>query len=195
MIRIAQPDDVPAMLAIYAPFIADTAVTFEVEVPTTEAFAKRIGHIQEEAPCLVWDRDGVVLGYAYAAPHRWRAAYQWTRELSVYIREDARAQNYGKALYTSLIALLRCQNYRTALAGITLPNIPSVRFHERQGFYPVGVYDNIGFKLGKSYRVGWWQLMLQEIQAPALPIRPLEEVLRTEAGQYALRRGEALVLL
>lgn len=195
MIRIAKPDDVAAMLAIYAPFVADTAVTFEVEIPTLEAFAKRIAHIQEEAPCLVWEQEGQVLGYAYAASHRWRAAYQWTRELSVYIRKDARSQNYGKALYTSLIGLLRCQNYRTALAGITLPNIPSVRFHERQGFYPVGVYDNIGFKLGKSYRVGWWQLMLQEIQEPALPIRSLDEVLATKEGQYALKRGESLVLL
>lgn len=194
MIRIARPDDVAAMLAIYAPFIVNTAVTFEVEVPTIEAFAQRIADIQEEAPCLVWEQDGIILGYAYAAPHRWRAAYQWTRELSVYIHKDARSQNYGKALYTSLIALLRCQNYRTVLAGITLPNIPSVRFHERQGFYPVGVYDNIGFKLGKSYRVGWWQLLLQEMQEPALPIRALEDVLRTEEGQYALRRGEALVL-
>lgn len=111
------------------------------------------------------------------------------------IRKDARSQNYGKALYTSLIGLLRCQNYRTVLAGITLPNIPSVRFHERQGFYPVGVYDNIGFKLGKSHRVGWWQLMLREIQEPALPIRSLDEVLATKEGQHALKRGESLVLL
>lgn len=94
-----------------------------------------------------------------------------------------------------MIGLLRCQNYRTVLAGITLPNIPSVRFHERQGFYPVGVYDNIGFKLGKSHRVGWWRLMLREIQEPALPIRSLDEVLATKEGQHALKRGESLVLL
>lgn len=83
MIRIAKPNDVAAMLAIYAPFIANTAVTFEVETPSLEDFAKHIAHIQEEAPCLVWEQEGEVLGYAYAAPHRWRAAYQWTRELSI----------------------------------------------------------------------------------------------------------------
>lgn len=74
MIRIAKPNDVAAMLAIYAPFIANTAVTFEVETPSLEDFAKHIAHIQEEAPCLVWEQEGEVLGYAYAAPHRWRAA-------------------------------------------------------------------------------------------------------------------------
>lgn len=195
MIRIAQPDDVAAMLAIYAPFVADTAVTFEVDIPSLDEFTQRIQTIQQEAPCLVLEQDGEVMGYAYAASHRWRAAYQWTRELSVYIHERARAKKYGTALYASLIDLLRCQNYRSALAGITLPNIPSVHFHERLGFYPVGVYDNVGFKLGKSYRVGWWQLMLQDASTPAQPIRRLEEVLQTEQGQRALKRGEGHILI
>ncbi len=111
------------------------------------------------------------------------------------MREDAKTKKCGTALYTSLIELLRCQNYRVALAGITLPNIPSVNFHERLGFYPVGVFDNVGYKLGKSHRVGWWQLMLQEPGEPAREIISLEAVLATEQGQYALKRGEARVLI
>jgi phosphinothricin acetyltransferase len=195
MIRIAQESDASALLDIYAPFVTDTAVTFEVEVPTLEAFIKKMKEIKAEAPYLVYEHEGEVLGYAYASSHRQRAAYRWTRELSVYIREDAKSKKCGTGLYTSLLELLRCQNYRTALAGITLPNIPSVNFHERLGFYPVGVYDNIGFKLGKSHRVGWWQLMLQEPQEPAQEIIGIEEVLSTEKGQQALKRGEARILI
>lgn len=195
MIRIAQESDASALLEIYAPFVVNTAITFDVQTPTLEEFVQKMKHIKQEAPYLVYEHEGEVLGYAYASSHRQRAAYRWTRELSVYIREDAKSKKCGTALYTSLLELLRCQNYRTVLAGITLPNIPSVNFHERLGFYPVGVYDNIGFKLGKSHRVGWWQLMLQEPQEPAKEIIPLEQVLATEKGQQALKRGEARILI
>lgn len=195
MIRIAQESDAPALLEIYAPFVTNTAVTFDIEPPTLAEFIQKMNKIKEEAPYLVFEQEGNVLGYAYASSHRQRAAYRWTRELSVYIHEEAKSKKCGTALYTSLLELLRCQNYRTVLAGITLPNIPSVNFHERLGFYPVGVYDNIGFKLGKSHRVGWWQLMLQEDKEPAREIIAIEQVLATEKGQYALKRGEARILI
>lgn len=195
MIRLAKESDASALLDIYAPFVVNTAITFDVQTPTLEEFIQKMKQIQQEAPYLVYEHEGEVLGYAYASSHRQREAYRWTRELSVYIREDAKSKKCGTALYTSLLELLRCQNYRTVLAGITLPNIPSVNFHERLGFYPVGVYDNIGFKLGKSHRVGWWQLMLQEPHVAAQEIIPLEQVLATEEGQYALKRGEARILI
>ncbi|MGH1335798.1 MAG: GNAT family N-acetyltransferase [Aureispira sp.] len=195
MIRIAQESDASALLDIYAPFVTDTAITFEIKAPTLAEFVEKMNGIKKEAPYLVYEHKGEVLGYAYASSHRQRAAYRWTRELSIYIREDAKSKKCGTALYTSLLELLGCQNYRTVLAGITLPNIPSVNFHERLGFYPVGVYDNIGFKLGKSHRVGWWQLMLQKAQDPAQEIIPIEQVLATEKGQQALKRGEARILI
>lgn len=195
MIRIARASDTAEMLAIYAPFVENTAVTFDLKVPTLEEFTKMIQKVQEEAPCLVYELDGAVLGYAYADTHRSKEAYKWTREMSVYIREDARAKKYGMALYSSMIELLKCQNYRSVLAGITLPNIPSVNFHERLGFHPVGVYDNIGYKLGKSHRVGWWQLMLSDYQEPAREIISLDQVLATEEGQKALKKGEARILV
>ena len=195
MIRIAQASDMAKMLAIYAPFVEKTAITFDMKVPSLAEFTERIKKIQKEAPCLVYDLDGAVLGYAYAGKHRTREAYKWTREMSVYIREDAKAKKYGTALYTSMIELLQCQNYRTVLAGITLPNIPSVNFHERFGFHPVGVYDNVGYKLGKSHRVGWWQLMLGDYLEPAKEIVSLDQVLATEEGQKALKRGESRILV
>ena len=194
MIRIAQESDVAEMLAIYAPFVEKTAITFDLKVPTLAEFTAEIKKVQKEAPCLVYEVDGVVLGYAYAGRHRTKEAYKWTREMSVYIREDARKKKYGMALYSSMIELLKCQNYRTVLAGITLPNIPSVNFHERFGFHPVGIYDNVGYKLGKSHRVGWWQLMLGDYQESAKEIISIDQVLATEEGQKALKRGEARIL-
>lgn len=195
MIRIAKESDVAEMLAIYAPFVKDTAITFDMKVPTLAEFTEKIKKIQEEAPCLVYELDGAVLGYAYASAHRTREAYKWTREMSVYIREDAKTKKYGTALYSSMIELLKCQNYRSVLAGITLPNIPSVNFHERFGFHQVGVYNNVGYKLGKSHRVGWWQLMLEDYQEPAKEIVSLDKILLTEEGQKALKKGEARILI
>jgi len=195
MIRITQESDVAEMLAIYAPFVEKTAITFDMKIPTLVEFKEKIQKIQEEAPCLVYELDGAILGYAYASAHRTREAYKWTREMSVYIREDAKTKKYGTALYSSLIELLRCQNYRSALAGITLPNIPSVNFHERFGFHPVGVYNNVGYKLGKSHRVGWWQLMLGDYQEAAKEIIALDQILVTEEGQKALKKGEARILV
>ena len=110
-------------------------------------------------------------------------------------KKEYQAKKYGTALYYSLIDLLKCQRYRNVVAGITLPNIPSVSFHERFGFHQVGVYDNVGFKLGKSQRVGWWQLSLVDHMQPAEAIIPLDQVLKTEEGQKALKRGELRLMI
>ncbi len=195
MIRIAKESDMAAMLAIYAPFVENTAVTFDLVVPTLAEFTRKINQILREAPCLVCEINGEVIGYAYADKHRTKGAYKWTREAYVYIREDSKAKKYGTALYYSLIALLKCQNYRNVIAGITLPNIPSVSFHERFGFHQVGVYDNVGYKLGKSHRVGWWQLSIQDYQEPAEEIISLDKVLATEEGKKALKKGEARLFI
>lgn len=195
MIRIANESDMEAMLAIYAPFVQNTAITFDLKVPTLPEFTEKIKEIQEEAPCLVYEWNNEILGYAYASVYRQKAAYRWTREMSIYIREDAKTKKYGTALYDSMIELLKCQNYRSVLAGITLPNIPSVNFHERFGFHPVGVYDNVGYKLGKPHRVGWWQLIIDDNPHELKEIIPLEQVLATEAGQKALRKGESRILI
>lgn len=194
MIRVAKESDVKAMLDIYAPYVENTAITFDLTVPTLAAFTQKIAKIQNYAPCLVYEHEGEVVGYAYADVYRKKEAYKWTRELTVYVRKDVQTRKYGTALYYSLIELLKCQNYRNALAGITLPNIPSVNFHERFGFHQVGVFENVGYKRGKPYRVGWWQLSLVDSQEPVKDIVPLEEVLATEEGQKALRRGESRIL-
>ena len=195
MIRLAEEADIASMLAIYTPYVENTAITFDIKVPSLFEFNQKINSILYEAPCLVCEVDGEIAGYAYADLHRSKGAYKWTREVSVYVAKEYQSKKYGTALYYSLIDLLKCQNYRSVLAGITLPNIPSVNFHERFGFHQIGVYDNVGFKLGKSQRVGWWQLSLEDYQEPAKDIIHLEQVLQTDEGQKAMKRGELRLII
>ncbi|MDC0231439.1 GNAT family N-acetyltransferase [Aureispira] len=190
MIRLAKETDVEAIRAIYTPFVESSVVTFDLKVPSLLEFTKKFQKIIEEAPCLVCEIDGEIIGYAFADSYRSKEAYKWTREVSVYINKDKRTNKYGTALYLTLIELLKCQNYRNIVAAITLPNIPSVSFHQRLGFHQCGIFNNIGFKFGKTHRVGWWQLTLVDVTEPAKDIIPLKEVLETEEGQKALKAGE-----
>lgn len=170
-IRVVRPTDYPAMLAIYAPFISDTHTSFEYQVPEVAVFANRFVQYQTQTPCLVLERDGALLGYAYANMHRSRTAYQWSVESSIYLSAEARGQGLGKGLYRALFNCLRYQGFYNVFAGISLPNPASVAVHEAMGFQPIGVYRDIGFKNGRWHDVGWWQLVLQEKTAePQAPI-------------------------
>lgn len=169
MIRAAGPADAEAVAAVYEPYVRETAVTFEEVPPTPGETAARMA---TGLPWLVADDDGV-LGFAYAAPHRTRAAYRWSVDVSVYLAPAGRGRGLGAALYGGLLPLLGRLGYASAYAGIALPNEASVRLHERLGFVPVGVYRDVGFKLGRWHDVGWWQRSLRGPgQAP--PERPAE---------------------
>jgi phosphinothricin acetyltransferase len=109
---------------------------------------------------LVAERDGAVVGYAYGGTHRSRAAYRWTVEVSAYIDRAAQRAGLGRLLYADLFERLRARGFRLLVAGITLPNEPSVGLHEAMGFELVGVYKNVGYKAGRWWDVGWWQLDL-----------------------------------
>lgn len=148
------------MAAIYAPIVRDTAISFEETPPTAEEVTGRIRRTLANHPWIVLESEGDVAGYAYGGDHRGRAAYRWSVETSVYVAAGARAQGVGRSLYETLLALLAAQGFRRAFAGITLPNAPSVAFHEALGFEPVGVYCRVGFKHGAWRDVGWWQRAL-----------------------------------
>ena len=158
MIRLVQSEDTPAMLDIYAPYVRESAATFEKYVPTLNELELRIQLILKEAPWLVYESNKRVVGFAYSGKHREREGYRWTRETSIYIEPDYQRKTIGTALYTVLIELLRIQGYTTLLAGITLPNDASERFHEKLGFQKVGVYHRVGYKQGKFHDAAWWEL-------------------------------------
>lgn len=160
-IRDADPQrDAAACAEIYAPHVDGSAVSFEERAPDAEAMAARIEHYAASHAWLVAERDGEVIGYAYATAFNERPAYRWSTYVSVYIAEDARGQGIGRALYEALFDRLRERGFRTACAGITLPNAASVGLHEHLGFELVGVNREIGWKQGAWRDVGWYQLEL-----------------------------------
>ena len=183
-IRLATVEDASQIQSIYAPIVAETAVSFELEPPGVEEMRRRIQTTLLTLPWVVCEWDGVV-GYAYAGLFRSRPAYQWSVEVSVYVHASHRGKGVGRALYTSLFECLRVQGYRTALAGIVLPSPTSVALHERVGFRSVGVFHHVGYKLGAWHDVGWWELSLQDLSDPPTP-RPLPVELNTKVWRSAL---------
>ena len=175
VIRRAAADDAAALLDIYAPYIRDTAITFEYDVPAAEEFAARIGDIARTHPYLVCERDGRPVGYAYAHNIRERAAYDWAAELSVYLAPAAQGQGAGTALYRCLIDLLAMQNLRILYGCVTLPNEKSERLHEKLGFAPVGVWHGAGWKFGRWHDVGWLEKRLGGDGA-AQPVIPFPQL-------------------
>ncbi|HEU0104656.1 MAG TPA: arsinothricin resistance N-acetyltransferase ArsN1 family B [Vicinamibacteria bacterium] len=193
MIRLAGPGDAAQVAAIYAPHVTGASTSFEVAPPDAAEMATRIASTLVYAPYLVLETGGEVLGFAYASKHRERAAYQWSVDVSVYVRPDARRRGGGRALYESLFALLRLQGFYAAHAGITLPNPASVGLHEALGFRPVGVYQSVGFKRGAWHDVGWWQLPLRERTGTPDPPRSLAEAHRDSEWERAMAVGEAVL--
>ncbi|HLA64679.1 MAG TPA: arsinothricin resistance N-acetyltransferase ArsN1 family B [Rhodothermales bacterium] len=192
-LRLVTPDDAAALVAIYTPSVRDTAASFETEVPTAEDFAGRVRETLEQRPWLVAEDGGVVLGYAYAGPHRARAAYAWAVEPSIYVAAGAQRRGVARALYTALFDVLRAQGYGIACAGITLPNGASVALHEAFGFKPVGVFPRLGYKHGRWHDVGWWTLDLHPPDTDPPPPRPLAAVIADGSLDRALEAGGRLL--
>ena len=188
-IRLATEADAAQMLAIYAPSVRESPISFEVQLPGEAEFRARVTATLASLPWLVCEAGGVVLGYAYAALHSPRQAYRWSADCSVYVHAGHRGRGVGRALYTSLFAGLRALGYYNVYAGITLPNAPSVALHETLGFVPVGVYRSVGYKMGAWHDVGWWELALREHSAVESTPLPLGDVAGTPEWRKALAEG------
>jgi L-amino acid N-acyltransferase YncA len=160
VVRDATEQDAAACAAVYAPYVTDTAITFEYEPPTAADMAVRIAAAQRAHAWLVLEDDGRVVGYAYAGPHKERAAYRWSCEVSIYLESGRRRRGGGRALYEALLSRLAERGFRTAVAGMTLPNEASVGLHRALGFEPVGIYRRIGWKHGAWHDVAWAQRAL-----------------------------------
>ena len=171
-LRLVVPDDAAQIAAIYAPFCLETAISFEAEAPDEAAVRERIYAVADRYPWLVAvSEKREILGYAYATKHRERAAYRWSVDFAVYLAPSAKGQGIGTELYNALVAICRLLGYHRAFAGIALPNEASVRLHEKVGFRPIGVYQRVGYKLGKWHDVGWWSLdLLPESDSPDEPV-------------------------
>jgi phosphinothricin acetyltransferase len=160
MIRVATPNDAAQITAIYNHYIANTVITFEeAELPAAE-IAKRIEDVGASYPWLVYERDGAILGYAYAGRFAVRSAYRFSAETTVYVAPESRRGGIGTALYRELLDRLRAGLLHCALGLIALPNEASVRLHERCGFVKVGELAQVGRKFDRWIDVGYWQLHL-----------------------------------
>ena len=171
VIRPAQDDDGAAVAAVYAPYVRDTPVSFEIEPPSATVMTERIINTLDALPWLVAERGGEVVGFAYAGKHSQRAAYRWTVDVTVYVRDGERRTGVGRRLYQTLLGTLRQQGFRSAFAEIVLPNPGSARLHDAMGFRHIGVHKDIGYKLGRWQDIGYWRLGLSDgTTAPSEPI-------------------------
>ncbi|HFR3748901.1 TPA: N-acetyltransferase family protein [Streptococcus suis] len=159
-IRSARIEDAVDLVAIYAPYVEKTAITFETQVPTVTDFASRIGKTLDKFPYFVAVEDGKIIGYAYASTYYARAAYDWTVELSVYINQEARGKGIGSLLYDTLEEKLKVRGFKNFLACIALPNPASLALHEKRGYEQVAHFKKVGYKFGTWHDIVWLQKSL-----------------------------------
>ena len=182
-IRMAAPTDAEALLAIYAPYVQNTAITYEYDVPSPEEFAARIAKTLKSYPYLVAEHQGEVVGYAYAGRLHERKAYDWAVETSIYVRQDLRGMQLGRRLYDALEALLKRQNVISVNACIAYPEVEdeyltrnSVRFHERMGYKLIGHFHRCAYKFGRWYDMVWMEKALGDFPDTPDPFIPLPKL-------------------
>lgn len=174
-IRLIEPTDCAGVLEVYRPYVERTAYTFEYVVPTIDEFADKIQTITSKYPWLVAEHNGKIIGYAYGSTHRARTAYQWSPESTIYVAEDFHGSGIARILYEALLSILKLQGFYNVYAGVLMSNEKSVKFHKALGFYEVGIFRNIGYKLGAWHNNLWLQLHLAEhTQEPPYPKAFLE---------------------
>ena len=190
LIRLASVDDAEEILAIYAPYVLDTAITFEYDVPEIGEFRSRIETTLKNYPYLVAVEEGRIVGYAYAGAFRKRAAYQHSAEMSIYIDQRYRQHGIGMSLYLELEKQLVRQNVLSLYAGVTVSDRPddayvtdgSICFHERMGYTRIGEYHLCGYKFGQWYNVAWFEKSLGTRPEKPDPFIPFS-VMMTDTDQ------------
>lgn len=185
-VHLATPADAAACAAIYAPYVAETAVSFELVPPGAGEMAGRIQRTLERTPWIVAESGGIVRGYAYGSRHRERPAYDWTVETTVYVDRAFHGRGIGRACMRALLEVLRVQGFHLAVAGVTPPNAASVGLHLALGFERIGRFDAIGYKFGRWHGVEWFGLELGPRPDEPLPVRPIGDLAGTPELARAL---------
>ena len=165
-IRMARREDIPQILGIYAPYVQNTAISFEYEVPSLEAFTARFLDITARFPWLVWEENGVILGYAYGSLPFERAAFQWSAEASIYLCPESFGKGIGRKLYAALEQLLQAQGYKKVYAVITTANESSIAFHQAVGYRYTATMPDCGYKLGAWHGIVWMEKDLNGWEIP-----------------------------
>ena len=172
-IKISKVDvtDSEKLLEIYTPYILNTAITFEYEVPSVQQFRQRVQDILVKYPYLKAIKDDKIVGYAYANVFKNRAAYDWAVEVSIYIKKDMQKLGIGKKLYQALEKICQLQNITNLYACIAYPEVEddyltnnSVNFHQHMGYQRVGEFHQCGFKFNRWYNMVWMEKIIGEHQ-------------------------------
>jgi phosphinothricin acetyltransferase len=174
-IRIIQPNDTKKVLDIYTPYVKNTAITFEYDVPSEEEYANRIKQITAFYPFLVSEIDGQVVGFTYANSFRPKAAYQWSTETTIYLNSSFQGRGLGTQLYLALFSVLKLQGFINAYAGVAIPNDASIRLHKKTGFKEIGKFNEIGYKLGAWHTTQWFELALNHHFIEPAPVLSIHE--------------------
>lgn len=176
-IRPATENDADALLKIYTPYITNTTITFEKDIPTLDDFRQRIHDISQNFPYIVAvDDDDQILGYAYAHLYGPRAAFAWTVEASIYLDHNFEGHGLGTMLYKKLEEILTKQGVVNLMACVTEENLNSIKFHEKLGYKVVGVFPKTGFKFNRWLDITWLQKTLNDKSENMKPITPWKEL-------------------
>lgn len=180
-IRTAKSDDAEALLAIYEPYVMNTAITFEYQVPSVKEFESRIINILKKYPYLVAERAGHIVGYAYAYTFKGRAAYDWSVETTVYVKQNCHQEGVGRSLYERLEHILRQQHITNMYACISTTSLEddyltndSPLFHEKMGFKTVGTFHDCGYKFKRWYNMIWMEKVIGEHIENQMPVIPFD---------------------
>lgn len=182
-IRVATEEDAEELLQIYRPYVEETVITFEYEVPSAEEFRQRITHTLEKYPYLVAEKEGRIVGYAYASAFKERAAYDWAVETTIYLEKGSRKKGIGRNIYNALEDALRMQHILNLNACIGYPEVEdeyltknSADFHAHLGYRLVGEFKQCGYKFGRWYNMVWMEKMTGEHGKKPEPVIPFPEV-------------------
>jgi len=179
-VRFAVEADIPAMLEIYAPYVKNTAVSFEYEVPSPEEFTRRFQTVTARFPWLVWEQEGKVLGYCYACYPFERAAFGWCAEPSVYLAPQAHRQGIGRQLYWVLEEMLKLLGYTRLYALVTADNAPSVAFHKALGYREIACLPDCGYKLGQWHGLTWLEKEIKSVKNPMDFPNPVQVIVNND---------------
>ena len=182
-IRLINDTDAEAVLEVYKPYILNTSITFEYEVPGIAEFDERIKTITVEYPWLVCLQNGEIIGYAYGCKHRYRTAYNWSAESTIYMKSDFHGKGIGRVLYNTLFSILQFQGFINVYAGVGLPNVKSEGFHAAMGFEKIGDFTKIGYKFGKWHDVRWFQKHLSEHRVEPPTPKLMQEIKSSQTFQ------------
>lgn len=181
--RIATPQDAKSLLDIYAPYVKNTAITFEYEVPSLQEFTDRITHTLQKYPYIVAEINNKIVGYAYASAFNERPAANWTTEVSIYVEQNSKKMGIGKKLYKTLEKILLLQNIVNVTACVAYPeqndeylNTNSLNFHVHMGYTIVGKFYKCGYKFHRWYHIIWLEKHIASHIAKQPPFQKFDDI-------------------